>query len=277
VAELIYNGGGGQQAFELMIDHVTTKSSCFIIESMGYTQAGRGYRTLRALSGAPGRRCDAPPDGGGRPTACSDDVGKRARADREGLSCCFPIRRQHRHRRLLVKVAQLRGGRAGVRAFAARSNRCRASSGGARGGADSLVEAIRQAMRRAGIRARSALIALRAGMSRRASAPFPRPIAPQLQRVVEYDLADHIPFPVEQVVVDFQSLGPSLDQPGMVDVLVVAAQRDLVRQYTELARALNLRVAALTVDAFALQDLVSRRRDTAPGVSVAWRSGGARR
>ncbi len=49
VAELIYNGGGGQQAFELMIDHVTTKSSCFIIESMGYTQAGRGYRTLRAL------------------------------------------------------------------------------------------------------------------------------------------------------------------------------------------------------------------------------------
>jgi len=48
-AELIYAGGGGLQAFELMIDHVTTKSSCFIIESMGYPQAGRGYRTLRAL------------------------------------------------------------------------------------------------------------------------------------------------------------------------------------------------------------------------------------
>jgi hypothetical protein len=46
---LIYDGGGGLQAFELMIDHVTTKSSCFIIESMGYPQAGRGYRTLRAL------------------------------------------------------------------------------------------------------------------------------------------------------------------------------------------------------------------------------------
>ena len=49
VAELLYSGGGGQHTFELMIDHVTTKSSCFIIDSMGYTEAGRGYRTLRAL------------------------------------------------------------------------------------------------------------------------------------------------------------------------------------------------------------------------------------
>lgn len=49
VAELIYSGGGGLHAFELMIDHVTTKSSCFIIDSMGYPETGRGFRTLRAL------------------------------------------------------------------------------------------------------------------------------------------------------------------------------------------------------------------------------------
>jgi type II secretory pathway component PulK len=49
VAELIYSGGGGLHAFELMIDHVTTKSSCFLIDAMGYPEAGRGYRTLRAL------------------------------------------------------------------------------------------------------------------------------------------------------------------------------------------------------------------------------------
>lgn len=49
VADVLYAGGGGLQALELMIDHVTTKSSCFIIEAMGYTPVGRGYCTLRAL------------------------------------------------------------------------------------------------------------------------------------------------------------------------------------------------------------------------------------
>lgn len=169
-----------------------------------------------------------------------------------------------------VKVAQLRGGRAGVRTirFAEQSL---PSGFHWDPGADPLplAEAVRQAMRSAGIRARSALIALpRRHVTARISA-FPPADRAQLQRVVEYDLADHIPFPVGQVVVDFQALGPSLEQPGMVDVLVVAAQRDLVRQYADLARALNLRLAALTVDAFALHDLVSLRRDTAPGVCLA--------
>jgi len=49
VAELLYSGGGGQHTFEQMIDHVTTKSSCFIIEAMGYPESGRSYRTLHAL------------------------------------------------------------------------------------------------------------------------------------------------------------------------------------------------------------------------------------
>ncbi len=40
---------GGQDAFVQMIDHVTTKSSCFIIEAMGYPESGRSYRTLHAL------------------------------------------------------------------------------------------------------------------------------------------------------------------------------------------------------------------------------------
>ena len=39
----------GLAVFEQMIDHVTTKSSTFIIESMGWTPSGRGFRALRAL------------------------------------------------------------------------------------------------------------------------------------------------------------------------------------------------------------------------------------
>ena len=40
---------GGLGAYEQMIDFVTTKSSCFVIDSMGYTATGRGFRRLCAL------------------------------------------------------------------------------------------------------------------------------------------------------------------------------------------------------------------------------------
>jgi len=172
-----------------------------------------------------------------------------------------------------VKVAQLSGGRGGVRTLRCAEQPLPADFHWDPGSAAApLMEAIRLAMRTAGIRTRRAIISLpRRHVTARISA-FPPADRAQLQRVVEYDLADHIPFPVEQVIVDFQPLGPSFDQPGMVDVLVVAAQRDLVRQYLDLAKALGLRLSALTVDAFALHDLVALRRvqrDSAPGLCLA--------
>ncbi|MDH4179177.1 MAG: type IV pilus assembly protein PilM [Armatimonadota bacterium] len=118
-----------------------------------------------------------------------------------------------------------------------------------------VVEAVRRALARAGIRARKATIALpRRQVTARISA-FPRADRSDLERVVGYDLADHIPFPVDQVVVDLQPLGPSREEPGLTDVLVVAAQRELVRQYLGVAEKLGLRLIALTVDALALDDL----------------------
>jgi type II secretory pathway component PulK len=39
----------GPAVFDRMIDHVTTKSSTFIVDSMGWTNAGHTHRTLSAL------------------------------------------------------------------------------------------------------------------------------------------------------------------------------------------------------------------------------------
>jgi type II secretory pathway component PulK len=40
---------GGPGLFGQMIDRVTTKSSTFLVEAMGRTDTGRGFRTLTAL------------------------------------------------------------------------------------------------------------------------------------------------------------------------------------------------------------------------------------
>ncbi len=168
-----------------------------------------------------------------------------------------------------VKVAQVVGGRSGVRVLRFAEQRLPEGFHWEPGAnLTPLVTAVRQALQRAGIRSRRAVLALpRRHVVARISALPPADRA-QLQRVVEVDLADHVPFPMDQVIVDFQTLGPCPEQPGLMDVLVVAVQRDLVRQYLELVRALGMTPAALTVDAFALHDLASLRKDAAVGVHL---------
>lgn len=49
VVALMFEQPAGMEVFDLMVNHVTTKSSTFIIESMGVAATGREFRTLRAL------------------------------------------------------------------------------------------------------------------------------------------------------------------------------------------------------------------------------------
>jgi general secretion pathway protein K len=49
VADFLLGQGGGPDVMLQMIDHITTKSSSFVIESMGWTETGHSFRTVRAL------------------------------------------------------------------------------------------------------------------------------------------------------------------------------------------------------------------------------------
>lgn len=173
-----------------------------------------------------------------------------------------------------VKVAQLVQGRGGVRTirFAEQALPAgyRWEVGGDRG---PLAAAVKEALQRAGIRARSAVMSLPRRQVTARMGSFPPAERDELRRVVEYDLADHIPFPVDQVVVDFQRLGPSTDEPGLEEVLVVAAPRELVREYLRVAGDLKLKVEALTVDALGMEDLVARLGRDPVGLTVALEMG----
>ena len=168
-----------------------------------------------------------------------------------------------------VKVARIIEGRRGVRAILCAEHDLprgfRWEIGGDRG---PVVEAIREAFAQAGIRSRKVVMSLpRSQVTARISA-FPPASREDMRRIVEYDLADHIPFPLDQVIVDFQQLGPSREQPGLIDVLVVAAPHELVREYLRVAEDLRLTVAALTVDALALDDLSKMAGREPPGLGI---------
>ena len=168
-----------------------------------------------------------------------------------------------------VKVARIIEGRRGVRAILCAEQDLprgfRWEIGGDRG---PVVEAIREAFAQGGIRSRKVVMSLPRGQVTARISAFPQASREDMRRVVEYDLADHIPFPLDQVVVDFQQLGPSREQPGLIDVLVVAAPRELVREYLRVAEDLRLKVEALTVDALALDDLSKMAGREPPGLGI---------
>ena len=81
---------------------------------------------------------------------------------------------------------------------------------------------------------------------------FPPMSAQDLQGAIEFEAAEHIPMPPEEAVLDHVVIGPR-GEPGEGDrVLVVAAQREMVKRYTDAVRAGGLRPVGVDVKALAL-------------------------
>ena len=99
----------------------------------------------------------------------------------------------------------------------------------------------------------------------------------ELRNSIYWEAKRCLPFDVEEVNMDYQVLTPSADAAGerALDVLLVAAKKDRVAEYTDVvARAGRLPVV-VDVDAFAVQNAYERSHGSAPGGAVALLDAGA--
>jgi type IV pilus assembly protein PilM len=80
-----------------------------------------------------------------------------------------------------------------------------------------------------------------------------------LAAAVRVEAPDHIPIPMDEAILDFQSLG-RVDTPDgpRTRVVVVAVRREMVERYTDAVRAAGLRVEGIDLSAFALVRALSR-------------------
>lgn len=76
----------------------------------------------------------------------------------------------------------------------------------------------------------------------------------ELRGAIEFQAQDYIPIPVEEVVLDFQVVSRHAEEDGTVkqQVLLVAAQRDMIQRFMDAAHKAGLKVAGIDVSAFAL-------------------------
>lgn len=76
----------------------------------------------------------------------------------------------------------------------------------------------------------------------------------QLQESIQFEAEQYIPFDINEVNLDFEILGGN-ENGNRMDVLLVAAKKDLVNAYINLLDMAGLSPCVIDVDAFALQNV----------------------
>ena len=76
----------------------------------------------------------------------------------------------------------------------------------------------------------------------------------QLQETIHFEAEQYIPFDISDVNLDFQILGPNETNPNQMNVFLVAAKKEMVDDYYNLANLAGLTPCIIDVEAFALQN-----------------------
>ncbi len=92
---------------------------------------------------------------------------------------------------------------------------------------------------------------------------MPRMTAEELEESIQWEAEQYIPFDVKDVNIDTQILNPDAnDATGQMDVLLVAAKKDMISDYTNVVSEAGLLPVVVDVDAFAVQNMFGVNYDT---------------
>lgn len=90
----------------------------------------------------------------------------------------------------------------------------------------------------------------------------------ELESDIKSEAAQHIPFDIDVVNIDYQVLSEDLSGPQM-DIILVAVKKDKILNYTNVLNMAGKTPAVVDIDAFALQNCYEYNYEPAPGTTVA--------
>ncbi len=128
-----------------------------------------------------------------------------------------------------------------------------------------IVSGIRDAMRTSGIRPGPVAVSMSGQMV------FPRyvklpPVTPdKIAQIVKYEAQQNVPFPMDEVVWDYQLVG---QETGELSVLLVAVKGDLVKNLTDCVEAAGLDPVLVDVSPLALYNAVRYNYSDLPGCTM---------
>jgi type IV pilus assembly protein PilM len=105
---------------------------------------------------------------------------------------------------------------------------------------------------------------------------LPRMSQEELDESIQWEAEQYIPFDVKDVNIDTQILTPpDVDAGGQMDVLLVAAKKDMINDYTSVVAEAGLAPTIVDVDAFAVQNAFEANYEIPEGDTIVLINAGA--
>jgi type IV pilus assembly protein PilM len=124
-----------------------------------------------------------------------------------------------------------------------------------------ITEAIREAVENAKIKTSNVAAAVCGHSVIVKKVSLPQMTRDELDEQIRWEAEQYIPFDVNEVNLDFQILEAS-DGEGQMDVLLVAAKKDLIDDYVQVVREAGLTPVAVDVAGFAIENAFEANYDT---------------
>ncbi len=124
---------------------------------------------------------------------------------------------------------------------------------------DEVADAVRRLVKKSGTKTKNVAMALPPSAVITKKITLPGGMSDQeLEMQVETEANQYIPFPLDEVSLDFCIVGPSATSAGDVDVLIAASRREKVQDIQGLAEAAGLKPVIVDVESYASRLATSR-------------------
>jgi type IV pilus assembly protein PilM len=169
-----------------------------------------------------------------------------------------------------VKLVQLREKKGGyaLQSFGSAPLPPEAIVDGALMNSAAIVQAIQELVAEHKVKAKDVAIGVRGHSVIIKKISLPKMAQEELDESIQWEAEQYIPFDVKDVNIDTQILTPDGDAAGQMDVLLVAAKKDMINDYTSVCAEAGLTATVVDVDAFAVQNAYEANYDVDPSQTV---------
>ena len=134
---------------------------------------------------------------------------------------------------------------------------------------DEVAEAVRRLIKKSGTKTKNVAMALPPSAVITKKIVLPSGLTDQeLEMQVEAEANQYIPFPLDEVSLDFCIVGPSANSTGDIEVLIAASRREKVQDIQGLAEAAGLKPVIVDVESYASRLAIGRLIENLPGKGV---------
>jgi type IV pilus assembly protein PilM len=156
-----------------------------------------------------------------------------------------------------IKLCQLKAGKRGnyqLQAFGMVQLPPEAIVDGALMNAGVVADGIRELFASSGVRTKDVATSVSGHSVIIKKINLPQMTAEELEESIQWEAEQYIPFDINDVNIDVQILNTESTQAGQMDVLLVAAKKDMVNDYTEVIQSAGRIPVVVDIDAFAVQN-----------------------